>query len=405
MYRLFKKDLNLFFVDKRSVILTFLLPIILISLFAFAFGGIGRDSGKAKPIDLLIADLDQSATSKSVIAALDTLDQLNIQQTDEAECKKQVRQGAYAAALIFPKGYGAAIQKGETLPLELVYDEAREMEVGILQPLLIQQLVVPGGQQSIQQNIGEYIERNFPSLDEGLKEKILADTEGDEAASDMFSPLKMTSMRAEMKEEKPNLGLIQAVAGTAILMLLFSVAGLGTSILEEKENGTIRRLLYSPLKGSAILYGKMLFAFFIAILQLTLMFLFAWLAFGLDLTTNVPALILMILATAFAVSGFGIFLAAVSKTRQQAQSLSTLIILIMSAMGGSMIPLFIMPAIMRKIAVFSVNYWGIQGFYDIFWRLLPLSEILPRIFILLMIGMVLTVLSIYLFRKNVLKLL
>lgn len=44
----------------------------------------------------------------------------------------------------------------------------------------------------------------------------------------------------------------------------------------------------------------------------------------------------------------------------QARGLSTLIILIMSAIGGSMIPLFLMPAIMKKIAVFSVNYWGIQ---------------------------------------------
>ena len=164
------------------------------------------------------------------------------------------------------------------------------------------------------------------------------------------------------------LGLIQAVAGTAILMLLFSVAGVGTSILEEKENGTINRLLYSPLKGSTILYSKMLFAFFISILQLSAMFLFAWLILNMDMSVNIPGLILMIIATSFAVSSLGIFLAAIAKTRQQAQNLSTIIILVMSAIGGSMIPLFIMPPILQKIALLSVNYWGIQGFYDLFWR-------------------------------------
>ena len=75
----------------------------------------------------------------------------------------------------------------------------------------------------------------------------------------------------------------------------------------------------------------------------------------------------------------------------------------MSAIGGSMIPLFVMPAIMQKIAVVSVNYWGIQGFYDIFWRNLPLMEILPKMGVLVGIGFIMSIISIQLFKKNVLK--
>ena len=219
--------------------------------------------------------------------------------------------------------------------------------------------------------------------------------------TDNKQAIKWTSVVGEKNDTK--LGLIQAVAGTAILMLLFSVAGVGTSILEEKENGTINRLLYSPLKGSTILYSKMLFAFFISILQLTAMFLFAWLILNMDMSVNIPGLILMIIATSFAVSSLGIFLAAVAKTRQQAQNLSTIIILVMSAIGGSMIPLFIMPAILQKIALLSVNYWGIQGFYDLFWRVLPLEAILPKILILMSIGIVMTLASIQLFKKRIMK--
>jgi ABC-type multidrug transport system permease subunit len=76
----------------------------------------------------------------------------------------------------------------------------------------------------------------------------------------------------------------------------------------------------------------------------------------------------------------------------------------MSAIGGSMIPLFIMPAFLQKIALLSVNYWGIQGFYDIFWRTLPLEEILPKILILTGIGIFLTLASIRLFKKRIMKL-
>jgi ABC-2 type transport system permease protein len=124
----------------------------------------------------------------------------------------------------------------------------------------------------------------------------------------------------------------------------------------------------------------------------------------MDLRVNIPALVLMIIATAFAVSSLGIFLAAIAKTRQQAQNLSTIIILIMSAIGGSMIPLFIMPSILQKIALVSVNYWGIQGFYDVFWRNLPLESILPKILILMGIGIITTLASIKLFQKRIMKL-
>jgi ABC-type multidrug transport system permease subunit len=123
----------------------------------------------------------------------------------------------------------------------------------------------------------------------------------------------------------------------------------------------------------------------------------------MDMNVDIAALILMIIATSFAVSSLGIFLAAVAKSRQQAMNLSTIIILVMSAIGGSMIPIFIMPSILQKIALLSVNYWGIQGFYDIFWRVLPVEEILPKIIILMSFGVVMTLASIRLFRKRIMN--
>ena len=70
MLKLFKKDLILFFHDQRSVILTFLLPVILISLFAFAYGGIGEFDGRSEPVRLLVADLDQTSLQKRLLIKL-----------------------------------------------------------------------------------------------------------------------------------------------------------------------------------------------------------------------------------------------------------------------------------------------------------------------------------------------
>ena len=76
MLKLFKKDLKLFYHDRRSVILTFLLPLILITLFAFAYGGIGKFDGRSQPVNLLVTDLDQSDYSKEIISKIDSLEDI-----------------------------------------------------------------------------------------------------------------------------------------------------------------------------------------------------------------------------------------------------------------------------------------------------------------------------------------
>ena len=399
MFKLFKKDLTLFFHDQRSVILTFLLPVILITLFAFAYGSIGAYNGRSEPVRLLVSDLDQTNSSKEIIHNIDSLGDISIFVSDTIKSKELVIKGKYACALIIYKGFQDSLEYGNAMPIELIYDRSREMEIGILQQNLISTIMSSTGVIIVKKSIEKYLHDQFPAIAKVTSDNILKTA----IKKDNNTPaIKWTSVVGMKNDTK--LGLIQAVAGTAILMLLFSVAGVGTSILEEKENGTINRLLYSPLKGSTILYSKMLFAFFISILQLTSMFLFASLILNMDMNVNIPGLILMIIATSFAVSSLGIFLAAIAKTRQQAQNLSTIIILVMSAIGGSMIPLFIMPSILQKIALLSVNYWGIQGFYDLFWRVLPLEEILPKILILISIGIVITLASIKLFKKRIMKL-
>jgi ABC-type multidrug transport system permease subunit len=402
---LIKKDLKIFFSDRKGVLLTFLLPIVLISLFAFAFGGIGGSSSKSKPIELLLADNDISKTSQKIIARLDSLTTVKIIPIEETKGIEQVNKGKQVAILIFGKGFEAATLSNDELPLELKYDSSREIEMGMLQSVLMQELMSSIGESKIRNDIGVYIDKNFAGMNEQIKAKIFSDLDSKKNTSTSLTQSMQLKMTAVVKQSSKtgNVGLIQAVAGTAIMMLLFSISEIGGSLLQEKEEGTLKRLLYSPIKPMDILFGKMGIALVIAILQLVIMFVFAWLAFGLPIFTDLTSLIVLILVVAFAVSSFGIFLVSIVKTRKQLQGISTLVILMMSAIGGSMIPLFVMPAIMQKIAVISVNYWGIQGFYDIFFRHLPLIEIMPRILVLLGIGLVMTVISIQLFKRNVLK--
>lgn len=112
----------------------------------------------------------------------------------------------------------------------------------------------------------------------------------------------------------------------------------------------------------------------------------------------------MMIATAFACSSFGIFIASICSTHKQVEIVSIIVILVMSTIGGSMIPLYIMPEFMQELAVFSINYWSIQGFYDIFWRQLPMINVLPKFIILMATGLIMIIISLALYKQNMKKL-
>jgi len=400
MFRIAIKDLKLFAADKRAMLLTFLLPIALISLFAMAFGGSGKR--ESRPMELVVADEDKTEHSRNMISRIDSLKEFEVVLTALDTAERLIKKGDANAALVLHRGFGDSITKDALLPVELKYDAAREMETGILQGALAGAFMrITGNKSMIAQAIRNFDAQN-PGMDSAVRGMIHQQIAGNFQGPSSQPVITATPLVAE-KENSP--GLVQAVAGTAIMMLLFSVAGMGASLLDEKQEGTLKKLLYSPMHPNNILYGKMLSVNILSIIQLIVLFLFAWLVFGLNIFQNIPSLALMILATAFACSSFGVFLASFAKSRSQVQGVSTLIILTMSAVGGSMIPLFVMPIWMQKMAVISVNYWGIQGFYDIFWRMLPVTDpvFLTRIAVLIAIGIVLNLISVVLYKKNVLQ--
>jgi ABC-2 type transport system permease protein len=94
-------------------------------------------------------------------------------------------------------------------------------------------------------------------------------------------------------------------------------------------------------------------------------------------------------STAFAVGAFGMLLASVCRTRAQLGALSTLVILIMSSIGGSMFPRFLMPEAVQKAGLVTINAWAIDGFTKVFWRDEPLSHLWPQVLVLLVVGVVL----------------
>ncbi|HND15688.1 MAG TPA: ABC transporter permease, partial [Saprospiraceae bacterium] len=239
MIKIAIKDLMQFFKQKRTMLLTFLLPIVLITLFAFAFGGIGGGSSDSR-ISLQISDLDQTQTSKKAAVLFDSLKGLEIKPTELSIAQDNIKKGKESFVLIFKKGFADSVNAGYNPPLELQYDEAKETEVGLLQQSLIPTIAMMpfslGDPKTTMANrfnnmagtkdnteraiIKERSDKLFDDLSAAMSR---SNSSGGSAADFLGGNIKMTKLIAANNDNE--LGLIQAVAGTAVMMLLFSVVG------------------------------------------------------------------------------------------------------------------------------------------------------------------------------------
>jgi ABC-2 type transport system permease protein len=81
--------------------------------------------------------------------------------------------------------------------------------------------------------------------------------------------------------------------------------------------------------------------------------------------------------TAFLAAGLGLLLAAAARTREQAQSIGVFLVLTLSAVGGSMVPRYLMPGWLQELGWLSPNTWAIEAYQGVLWRDSTLIELLP----------------------------
>ena len=172
-------------------------------------------------------------------------------------------------------------------------------------------------------------------------------------------------------------------AGIGVMFLLFSMVGAaGGVLLEEVESGTLERLLCTRLGMSGILFGKWVFLVAMGFAQLTVMFLWGDLVFGLPLFSHLGGFVVMTLATAAAAAALALILATLARSRAQLSGFSTILILTMSALGGSMFPRFLMSETMQRAGLVTFNAWALDGYLKVFWRDAPIWQLWPQLAVL-----------------------
>ena len=228
---------------------------------------------------------------------------------------------------------------------------------------------------------------------------LLSKTNSSKSGSYISQLVKFDSEQLVGKEIS-NPWLTRTVGGWAVMFLLFSLTGAATSLFEEKQEGTLKRLLCMPITRSQIIWSKYIYTMMLGIIQLLVLFFFSWVIFRVDIFSNFINLLIVIVASASAAVAFGMLITSMSKSLAQASGLSTLFILIMSAVGGSWFPVSFLPGWMQTVSKLTLTYWSVEGFLQVLWRHSSFSGIATNVLILFSIAILVNYYSLIRFKKN-----
>ena len=349
--------------DRVVQLMVFVVPVAFFSIFAAIFG---QRSGPAEmpAISMMVVDEDHSSESRALIASLRADTHLHVldDQGGREAAAASIRRGRIPAAVVVPAGWGASFRRFDRphQPLELYVDPAD----------VIASRALPGW---LAQHGARLMIHSFP--------KSWGVEDSDSSAFSNPAPVMTHEVAASRTASGPDM-ISYYAAGIAVMFLLFSCSGAGGSLLDEQDSGTLERVLATRLGMGRLLLAKWLHIGLLGVLQVTVMFVWGRLMFGLDLFHHLPGFALMTVFTAAAASGFGLVLATLSRTRQQLMGIANIVILSMSALGGSMFPRELMPPMMRKLGVLTFNHWALEGYLDVFWRGAPLVQLLPELAVL-----------------------
>ena len=392
---------------RLELFLIFVVPILFFSIFALIFD---RQIGDRKDtqIDVAIVDGTNTAYPSALQERLQQHTGLRVyeppagERTTRENARQWIRQGRIQAAVILDPPSDPA-NSSESSEIELLVDSYDPVATQMLQGLVLQAAL-----QAQAEALAASPLRRLPpapgapavddSTDDGPQRGRFLDAPNSKAEpSDSPSALDESPAPGRLGleiapprllvvdvlgEKKANPVVSMYAAGIAVMFLLFSATGGGGSLLEERESQTLERLLATRLTMGQLLAGKWLYLMLVGFLQVSVMFLWAQLVFRVDLWGHLPGFLTMTFVTASAAASFALLLATVCHSRTQLNAISVILVLTMSALGGSMVPRYVMSSSMQRLGLFTFNGWALDGYLKVFWRDLPVGALVPQVLVL-----------------------
>jgi ABC-2 type transport system permease protein len=403
------KDLLITTRDRSGFALMVIAPLALTLVVAFAFGGLGGGTGGTGLADIPVAvvNLDDGSFSQ-ILAEVFTLDDLQdlvepVSINDAGAARAAVDADQLAAAVIIPPGFSASLlninQPGEdtTSIVEVYANPTRPIGSGVIRSIVDTVLDrFMTGIASTQVTVAQMIAsgRIQPSQAGPVSETL-----GQQAAqSDLQNSLIAVRSRVEGSQNTGFDFLNYMAPSMAILYLSFTMASAGRTLLAERDAGTLPRMLITPSRQASVLGGKLLGVYLTGVLQMAVVLTAG--AFLFNISWGEPlAVVLLTLALVGASSGWGVAVAAISRSTSQAGGTAMAINLIFAALAGNFVARSAYPVWLQKVGFITPNAWGIEGYWNLIYGG-TLAEALPGILALLAMTAILFTAAVLAFRRQ-----
>ena len=392
------KDVKIVFRDKMALLILLAMPFILMTIMGMALGGLFSKGPELSKIDVAVVNYDDGKVSEDFIEEIlkgDELSKLlNVKEMDKKRAMNLVRIGDISSVIIIPSDFTSQIMKNKSTEMKVYGDPGQEIRASIVRSITnaytnkVSSVMVGvrTGWESLTKlgkktNLTE-IARYIPFMINEMIEKDVED---------------LVKIEEENTSQKESLSSMQYyAAGMSTMFVLFSAMFGADSILKERDDKTLARLLSSPMKKHSVLGGKLLGIFIIGILQFTAYITATKLIFNVNWGRSIIGLVLLPISTVLATTGMTIFFASIARTRNAVGGISQIFIQSMAALGGSMFPTSLLPPWLRFFSNFTINKWSMDGFLSLMSGAGVIS-ISKSIIVLLAIALVFFILGIWRF--------
>lgn len=407
------KELVLLSRDRAGLLVLFVMPVLLVLVLTLVQDNVFRATGETATRALFV-NLDEGTLGAELGAGLVATGVLELveavagEKIDPETARQTVFRGDYQFAILVPSDFTRTItaaadaaaraalrgEPGLINPsrLTIYFDPAvrgvyrtavsSSVQRGLLGVALARKseafmrLLPAELQQQIDQQLQSYgaaglVQIDLPELSTGWAEQPLIELQEESAA-----PQKYPTMPTSVQQNVP---------AWTLFGMFFIVIPLAGTMIRERQDGTLTRLLTMPVGIADILFGKVFAYLLICLVQFVLMLLvgrFILPLFGtphLEIGSAPWALVVVAASSALAACGYGMLVGVLARSFDQAAIFGSVSVVIAAALGGVMVPVYMMPQVMQTISVLSPLGWGLDAFLDIFVRAGSLSSVAPQV--------------------------
>jgi len=403
--------------DLGGLTILFVMPIVLIVTITLIQDSSFKSISKSK-IPVLIVDNDKGFISENIFEGINSQNTFDIVvKESEEEARELVFKGDYQLAIIIPKNLSKDLelkinQNVEGVLSEFGFEEEEDaQEIVEITPKEVRLYFDPAIQYAFKESIKSGIDQMISKIETQSIYKAFQEQLSDEESqfsfnSESFISFKEIVPKLDDKEILPNSSQHNVPAWTLFAMF-FIIVPLSINMVKEKSQGTFVRLRTNPVSYATVLGGKTIVFLAVCLIQFVLMLLigvYLFPAIGLpvlDISGKIILLFIVAIFAGLAAIGLGLLLGTIANSQEQAAPFGATFVVVLAALGGVWVPVFMMPNFMQILSNLSPMNWGLNAFYDVFLRNAGFLEILPELTLLLLFFIVTTLISItYNNRKN-----